>query len=138
MKRQNSPIRRRITRRRGATAVLAMLFLVMFVTLSLAMLSLATSNAQSASSLSDVARAQDSAESGLRWMEYRFMKMDRPKTTIGNITASVAKTLWTNNAGGLQKAIADDFALGTVNGHSNPNQLFNAAERPWTVVNGKD
>jgi len=138
MKRQNSPIGRPITRPRGATAVLAMLFLVMFVTLSLAMLSLATSNAQSASSLSDVARAQDSAESGLRWMEYRFLKMDRPKTTIGNITASVAKTLWTNSAGGLQKAIADDFALATVNGHSNPNQLFNAAERPWTIVNGKD
>jgi len=90
-------------KRRGATAVLAMLFLVIFVTLSLAMLSMATGNTQSASNLSDVARAQDAAESGLRWMEYRFQKMDRPKRTEGNITAAVGRLIWTNGASGLQK-----------------------------------
>src|SRR3954470_8829119 len=126
--------------RRGATAVLAMLFLVIFVTLSLAMLSLATGNTQSASNLSDVARAQDAAETGLRWMEYRFQKMDRPQRTEGNITPAVARLVWTNNAGGLQKAIADDFGATTVGSpsHTNVNRMTNPAERPWTIVNGVD
>src|SRR5689334_20095057 len=109
MTRRNTQNVSRFTRPRGATAVLAMLFLVMFVTLSLAMLSLATSNTESASNLSDVARAEDAAETGLRWMEYRFLKMDRPKRTEGNITASVARSIWTNSGNGLQKANADDF-----------------------------
>jgi Tfp pilus assembly protein PilX len=103
--------------RRGAAAVLAMLFLVLFTTLSLAMLSLAVTNTHSASNLSDVARAQDAAEGGLRFMQYRFVKMDRPKTTIGNITAAVAVTLWPD----LQDAIREDFL----------NQL-NPSEQLWT------
>lgn len=93
-------------RRRGAAAVLAMLFLVLFTTLCVAMFSMATTNVQTARNLSDVSRAQSVAESGLRWMAYRFVKMNRPKTTIGNITASVADTLWPE----LQTSISADFA----------------------------
>jgi hypothetical protein len=134
------------TSRRGATAVLAMLFLVMFVTLSLAMLSLATGNTQSASNLSNVAKSQDAAETGLRWMEYRFLKMDRPKRTEGNITAAVARSIWNNNGTwgannvGLQKAIADDFGAANLGNpsHANQNILTNVAERPWTISNGVD
>ncbi|MBC8108318.1 MAG: hypothetical protein H7Z14_17160 [Anaerolineae bacterium] len=125
---RHTPRVRRI--RRGAAAMLAMLFLVLFTTLSVAMLGLSTSNTQSASNLAEVARAQDSAESGLRWMQYRFLKMQRPKTTVGNITASVASTLWPT----LQTAIVNDFGASTVNGSTNWNQLQNAAERPWTVT----
>ena len=42
--------------RRGSTAILAMLFLVLFTTLSFAMFSMSTLNTQSASNLSDVSR----------------------------------------------------------------------------------
>lgn len=97
------------TREHGAAAVLAMLFLVLVTTLSVAMFSLATTNVQSAQNLSDVARAQAAAEAGVRWMAYRFVHMDRPKTTIGNITPSVANTLW-EQTDGLQERILDDLA----------------------------
>src|SRR5262245_12097418 len=116
--------------RRGAAALLAMLFLVLFTTLSLAMLNLAATNAQSASNLSDVARAHDAAESGLRWMEFRFAKMQRPKTTIGTITATVAQALWP----GLQAAIQADFSQATINGQTNWNRMQNIAERDWTIT----
>ena len=41
-----------------------------------------------------VVRARDAAESGLRWISWRFVKMNRPKTATGNITSAVADTLW--------------------------------------------
>ncbi|MGH7180056.1 MAG: hypothetical protein ACREJC_21945 [Tepidisphaeraceae bacterium] len=119
----------RILSRRGAAALLAMLFLILFTTLSLAMLNLAATNAQSASNLSDVARAQDAAESGLRWMQYRFAKMQRPKTTVGNISAAVAQTLWP----ALQTAIQADFSQATINGQTNWNRMQNVSERIWTI-----
>ena len=80
--------------------------------------------------MSEVARLHDAAESGLRWMQYRFLKMQRPKTTAGNITPTVAATLWPT----LQTAIANDFGASSVNGSTNWNQLQNAAERPWTTT----
>src|SRR5688572_17740466 len=73
--------------RRGAAAVLAMMFLVLFTTLALSMYGMSSINVQTASNLSDADRAYSVAESGLHWMSYRFVKMARPKTTIGNITA---------------------------------------------------
>ncbi|MCS7033161.1 MAG: hypothetical protein NZ561_04095, partial [Phycisphaerae bacterium] len=96
---------RPFTRRRGAAAVLAMMFLTIFVTLALAMYTQATLNVQSAHNLSDLDRARAAAESGLRWMQYRFVKMDRPKTTVGNITASHAAALWPT----LVSRIQSDF-----------------------------
>ncbi|CAN5643109.1 hypothetical protein BH09PLA1_BH09PLA1_25060 [soil metagenome] len=126
------PARRMRRARRGAAAMLAMLFLVLFTTLSVAMMGLSVSNTQSAANLSEVARAQDSAESGLRWMQYRFLKMQRPKTTAGNITSSVASTLWPT----LQTSISDDFGAATVGGTTNWNRLQNASERPWTITSG--
>ena len=92
--------------RRGSTAILAMMFLVLFSTLAFAMFSMSTLNTQSASNLSDVQRARSAAESGLRWMSYRFFKMARPKTTTGTITASVADSLWTS----ITTAIQTDFS----------------------------
>lgn len=92
--------------RRGATAVLAMLFLVIFTTLAVAMFSMSASNVQTAANLSDVDRARATAESGLRWMSYRFVQMNRPHTTVGNITADVADTLWPK----INSAIQNDLA----------------------------
>jgi Tfp pilus assembly protein PilX len=94
------------SKRRGATAVLAMLFLVLFATLSTAMYSMSSLNVQGADNLADNDRARASAESGLRWAAWRFIKMARPKTTIGTITPAVATTLWPT----LRTSIANDFA----------------------------
>ncbi|HRK31657.1 MAG TPA: pilus assembly PilX N-terminal domain-containing protein [Tepidisphaeraceae bacterium] len=104
--------------RRGAAAVLAMLFLTIFVTLALAMYSSATLNVQSAHNLSDLDRARGAAESGLRWMQFRFIKMNRPRTTIGNIDATAANGLWP----ALTASIQSDF-----------NSLLTPAERTLTV-----
>lgn len=88
------PVRRHSSRR-GAMAVMAMMFLVLFTSLGVAMYELSTLNTQSSSNLSDLQRARAAAESGLRWFTYRLQHMTRPKTTIGNITAAVAANLWT-------------------------------------------
>lgn len=93
-------------RRRGATAVLAMLFLTLFSTLAVAMYSVGTLNTQTAHNLSDAERARSAAESGLRWTAWRFLRMNRPKTAIGNITASAANTLWP----AIKTAVKNDFA----------------------------
>lgn len=94
------------SRPRGAAAVLAMLFLVLLTTLTVAMFGMATANVQTASNLSDVARAQGAAESGLRWMAHRFTQMQRPRTLEGVINASVMHTLWPE----IRQAIINDMA----------------------------
>lgn len=111
---------KQIRSRRGAAALLSMLFLTMFVTLALAMYTQSTLNVQSSHNLSDLDRARASAESGLRWMQYRFIKMDRPKTTVGNIDASTANSLWP----ALRTKIQEDF-----------NNLDTPSERTL-VING--
>src|SRR5215467_4039816 len=100
-------LRRKLRRnRRGAAAMLAMLFLVIFSTLAVGMYSMTTLNAQSADSLADNDKARAAAETGLRWMSWRFVKMVRPKTTIGNITPAVATTLWPT----IRASIITDFS----------------------------
>ncbi|HEX2972888.1 MAG TPA: pilus assembly PilX N-terminal domain-containing protein, partial [Tepidisphaeraceae bacterium] len=80
--------------RRGAVAILAMLYLTLFSILTVAMYAMASLNVQTAANLSDAEQARAAAETGLRWMEYRFLAMSRPKTRIGNITPAVADSLW--------------------------------------------
>ena len=109
---------RRSIRRRGAAAVLAMLFLVLFTSLAAAMFTVATSNVQAAQNLSDTERARAAAEGGLRWMTWRFTQMNRPRTPIGNITSSVADSLWPS----IRNAIASDLA-----------GMLNPAERSVSV-----
>src|SRR5262245_50489511 len=109
---------RRLMRRRGAAAMLAMLFLVLMTTLSIAMYTLATTNSQTAYNLSDVVRAQTAAEAGLRWMTYRFNHIARPKTTKGTIDTATAIALWQGSTG-LQQKLIDDLQT-----------LTNPLERP--------
>lgn len=87
-------------------AVMAMIFLSLLATLSVAMYSTATMNVQTAKNYSEQQRARSTAESGLRWTAWRFTRMVRPKTTIGNITPAVAETLWPS----IRTAIVNDFA----------------------------
>ena len=85
----------RIEQSRGFAAVAAMLFLALMTTLCLGMYAMATLNVQASANLADAKRAQAAAETGLRWQSHRFAVMQRPKTTIGNLTQPyVQSTLW--------------------------------------------
>ena len=95
--------------RRGVTALLAMLFLVIVTVLSLAMFHVAAANVQTSHNFSDLARAQAAAESGLRWTSFRFATMQRPRELAGTITPAVAYTLW-NRVGGIRERFQQDLA----------------------------
>lgn len=105
--------------RRGAAAVLAMLYLTLFATLAMAMYAMTTINVQVADNQADAERARGVAESGLRWMQHRFVRMNRPKTTIGEITPTVAANLWP----AIRSAIASDLA-----------SMLNPSERVATIT----
>ncbi|HEY7115577.1 MAG TPA: hypothetical protein VH475_03265 [Tepidisphaeraceae bacterium] len=105
------------SRRHGATAVIAMLFLVLISTLAVAMYPMATLNVQAADNMAENDKARAAAESGLRWMAWRFVKMTRPKTTVGNITAATAASLWPS----IRSSIANDFST-----------MLNSGERTLT------
>src|SRR5438874_7664736 len=106
--------------RRGAVAALAMIYLMLFGTLTLAMFSMATLNAKSATNYNEVDRARAAAESGLHWMQYRFIKMARPKTTVGAVTATVATNIWPS----IRTAVTTDLS-----------SLLIGTERPTTYAN---
>lgn len=93
-------------RQRGATAVLAMLFLMIVTTLTVGMFAMSQTNVHSTASLADVTRARAAAESGMQWMRWRFVKMSRPKTTAGVISTEVASSLWPS----IKTAIVNDFS----------------------------
>lgn len=90
--------------RRGGAAVLAMLFLVLMTTLSVAMFSTTTLNVQTSANLSDLDRARAAAESGLRWQEYRLHQL-RPRSSVGSLTAADAEALWSE----LRASLVNDF-----------------------------
>ena len=118
---RNSPLnfRPRHPRRQGVVAVMAMIFLVLFSTLALAMYEVSSVNVQSARAMGDGSHARVIAEAGLRWMTYRFVHMNRPKTTIGKIDAATANTLWP----AIVTAVTNDFA-----------SLVNPSERALTTA----
>src|SRR5260370_11732092 len=85
---------------------MAMVFLTLFATLTIAMFELSSVNVQSAHSQSDAAHAGAVAETGVRWITYRFNHMNRPKTKIGLIDAATANSLWP----AIASAITTDFS----------------------------
>ena len=83
-----------------------MLFLALLTTLALGMYGASTLNAQAAHNAADAKRARAAAETGLRWQALRFAAMQRPKTTVGNLTqAYVRSTLWP----AMKAAILSDY-----------------------------
>ena len=96
-------------RRRGVTALMAMLFLMLISVLSLAMFHIAGNNVQTSSNYADLARAQAAAESGLRWTAYRFATMSRPRDMAGTITPTIAFDIW-NRADGLRDRFAANIS----------------------------
>ena len=103
-------VRRAAAPRRGVTALMAMLFLMLITTLSLAMFHIAANNVQTSANYADLARAHAAAESGLRWTAHRFATMTRPSDMAGTITPQIAYDLW-NRAGGLRERLRDDLLL---------------------------
>ena len=91
-------------RRRGVTALIAMLFLILVTTLTLAMFHVAGGNVQTSANFSDLSKAQAAAESGLRWTSYRFLTMPRPRELSGTITPSIAAGIW-SRPGGLRETL---------------------------------
>ena len=99
----------RVARRRGVTALLAMLFLMLITVLSLAMFHVAGNNVQTSANYSDLSRAQAAAESGLRWTTYRFATMGRPRDLAGTITPAIAASIW-SRSDGLRDRLAASLA----------------------------
>jgi Tfp pilus assembly protein PilX len=96
--------------RRGVTALIAMLFLMLITTLTLAMFHVAAGNVQTSSNYSDLTRAHAAAESGLRWTSYRFATMGRPRDLAGTITPAIAYDIW-NRPDGLRERLATSMRL---------------------------
>ena len=96
--------------RRGVTALIAMLFLLLITTLTLAMFHVAAGNVQTSSNFSDLTRAQAAAESGLRWTSFRFATMGRPRDLAGTITPVIAQQIW-ERPDGLRDRLANNMRL---------------------------
>jgi Tfp pilus assembly protein PilX len=100
----------RPSRRRGVTALMAMLFLMLISVLALTMFHVASNNVQTSVNYSDLARAHAAAESGLRWTAYRFVTMTRPRDMAGSITPAIAVNLWTRSDG-MRDRLAANMAM---------------------------
>lgn len=101
-------LRRRATprkdahRRRGVAAILAMMFLIMFGSLSAAMAIASRGNVTTAATNLHVSRAHHAAETGLRVAQSRLAEgANRFLLSNSDITASVGWDLWRGSTGSL-------------------------------------
>lgn len=76
-----TPIRRHLTRRRGITSVLAMLYLVLFSALAVGFYAATNTQTQIASNDERVARAFFACESGMDFMRYQLARVSVPPAT---------------------------------------------------------
>jgi len=104
-----------------------MLYLTLFTALTVAMFEMSTLNIQSAENLSQVERARSLAESGLRWQGYRFNRMARPKTTVGNLDQAVVDALWPS----IKSAVQSDWT-----GLASPGVGTISSSTNWIAMNG--
>ncbi|MCC7191498.1 MAG: hypothetical protein IT444_01840 [Phycisphaeraceae bacterium] len=112
-----SPVRRRFRRERGAAAILAMMFLVIFSSLAAAMAIVSQGNLATADSNLKMNRALAAAETGMRFMVYRINQESAKITTrAGLIDGTNAPALWT----ALRNALQTSFT-GEVHNLSEPS-----------------
>jgi hypothetical protein len=91
----NKPVRRAARRRRGVASVLAMMFLVIFGSLGIAMAIVAQGNLRTADSSIKVSRAMSAAETGLVFAARRLANEgERFVVRKGVIDADFAEKLW--------------------------------------------
>lgn len=107
---QTSAMRNRpAARQRGAAAVLAMMFLVIFSSLAAAMAIVSQGNLSTAETHLRVNRALASAETGMSWLIYRINQVTSSvQTRDGLIDATNAPALWTQTRDGLLASIAGE------------------------------
>ncbi len=105
-------------RDRGAAAVLAMMFLVIFSSLAAAMAIVSQGNLTTADSSLKINRSLAAAETGMRFMIYRLNQVTQGDATAGTagikiregeIDAALADTLWTDARTQLRDLLAADF-----------------------------
>jgi hypothetical protein len=105
-------------RDRGAAAVLAMMFLVIFSSLAAAMAIVSQGNLSTADSSLKINRSLAAAETGMRFMIYRINQVTQGDPTAGTagikirngeIDAALADTLWTDARTQLLNLLAGDF-----------------------------
>lgn len=106
-----NPTHNRPRVRHGVAAVIAMMYLILLSSLAVAMFEVSTLNTRSAANLGDNDRARGAAESGLRWMSWRFARMARPKTSVGQITPTVAAGMWAQTSNSIIASIRADLAV---------------------------
>jgi len=95
MKPSHLNIPRSSPRNRGAVAILAMMFLVIFGSLAAAMSIVAQGNLQTADSHMKINRSLAAAETGMRYLTYRLNQVTKQvKTTSGVIDEDNAADMW--------------------------------------------
>jgi len=91
----NQPARRRASRERGAAAILAMMFLVIFASLATAMAIVSQGNLSTADAQIKINRALSAAETGMNYIAHRLELVTQDvQTTDGAITSANAPDLW--------------------------------------------
>jgi len=114
----NTNIRQTNNRDRGAAAVLAMMFLVIFSSLAAAMAIVSQGNLTTADSSLKINRSLAAAETGMQFMVYRLNQVTQGDATAGTagiqiregeIDATLANTLWTDARTQLLNLLAGDF-----------------------------
>ncbi len=78
----------------GIAAVAAMACLVIIGTLATAVATLSQKHVRTSYNNNFAVQARSNAESGLRWMAWKFQKVKMPTTTLGVIDHEAAKKLW--------------------------------------------
>ncbi len=104
--------------RRGVVLLLAMIFLVIFTTFSVGMLTMSTANAQMADNHHDSNCALDAAMSGIQCARYALSHTTTFKTGTNVVTDSEANAIWNNlytqlltgNLGGAELSSITDFS----------------------------
>jgi hypothetical protein len=97
-------------RSRGAVAILAMMFLVIFGSLAAAMSIVAQGNLQTADSQMKINRSLAAAETGMRYLIYRMNLITKQvKTTSGVIDAGNAGDMWDDTRALMLNAMSSEL-----------------------------
>lgn len=100
-------------RQRGAAAVLAMMFLVIFASLATAMAIVSQGNLRTADSHLRMNRAMAAADTGAKYLSYRLSKVlkeRRSEFTVsqGEVDATIAAMMWEKMEAALAEELIDD------------------------------
>jgi len=119
------------SQRRGAAAILAMMFMVIFSSLAAAMAIVAQGNLATADSHMKVSRALISAETGLRFMAYQLSKAAlNVETTAGKIEGTVASNLWDEAATAITDELDDGYTVVYTPGSKGPLRVLDVQVDP--------